>query len=77
VTSGDIKPKYYEEIEAVTATHYGEYNYFNESYETISRYIEENSLKVTGEAFEVYLKTMMDSNNPMDWETIIAFPLMK
>ncbi|MDA3822711.1 MAG: SRPBCC family protein [Bacteroidales bacterium] len=73
--AGEVKPRFYPKTAAVTANHIGEYAYFKESYDTMGRYIMENELEVTGEAYEVYLKTMMDSKNPMDWVTVIAFPL--
>ncbi|MFC2090204.1 GyrI-like domain-containing protein [Bacteroidota bacterium] len=72
---GVIKPKFYKTIEAVTATHTGQYDYFQESYAAMQSYITEKNIEVTGEAFEVYLTTMMDSQNPMEWKTMIAFPL--
>lgn len=71
----DIKPRFYPRIRAVVATHQGDYQYFNESYAVLDDYIKENGLEVTGEAFELYMTTMMDSTDPMDWETRIAFPL--
>jgi len=77
VKSGEVVPKFYPAVEAVVATQRGDYTYFRESYDALAGYIEENNLEVTGEAFEVYLKTMMDSSNPMDWITMIAFPLKK
>ncbi len=75
--AGEIKPRYYEEIEAVTAMHFGKYDYFKESYDALTGYIAENNIEVNGEAFEVYLTSMMESSNPMDWKTMIAFPIKK
>jgi len=73
--SGDIFPKFYEAVEAVGVTHYGDYEYFSETYEKMEQYIMENDIAVTGEAFEVYITSMMESPNPMNWKTMIAFPL--
>ena len=72
-----VKPRFYEKTSAVAATHYGKYDYFRQSYDALGEYIMENELEVTGEAYEVYLRSMMDSQNPMEWETMIAFPLKK
>lgn len=73
--SGRVVPKFYEKTKAVAATHYGKYDYFRESYDAIGKFIMDNNLEVTGEAFEVYINGAMESENPMDWETMIAFPL--
>ncbi len=75
--SGEIYPKYYEETKAIAVTHYGKYDYFEDTYNTMEQYIHENDLEVTGEAFEVYLTTMMEATNPMKLKTMIAFPLKK
>ena len=73
--SGSVKPKHYDAIEAVVATMVGEYQYISETYEALQKYVSEKGLEITGEAFEVYATTMMDSEDPMDWKTMIAFPL--
>ncbi len=73
--SGDIKSKTFKEQEVVMLPHYGKYDYLKDSYETLTKYTEENGMKLTGGAFELYKTTMMESDNPMDWLTVIAFPL--
>ncbi|MEX0985838.1 MAG: SRPBCC family protein [Bacteroidales bacterium] len=75
VNSGNIAPKYYDKIQAIATTHYGKYEYLEESYQALTDYVEENDIEVTGEAFEVFLNTMDESENPMDWKTMIAFPI--
>jgi effector-binding domain-containing protein len=77
VKSGEMKPEFYDAAEAVSAIHYGKYEYFKESYEALESYVMENDIKVSGGAFEIYLKTMMESKNPMEWQTLIAFPIKK
>lgn len=77
VPDGEMRPRFYEAIEAVAATHYGKYEYFPESYGALTAYAAANDLELSGEAFEVYLATMMESPNPMEWKTMIAFPLKK
>lgn len=74
---GAVRPAYYPAIEAVAATHTGSYAYLPESYEALTSYAAANDLELTGEAFEVYLVPMMESPNPMEWKTMIAFPLKK
>lgn len=75
--SGEVRPHFYEAIEAVAATHTGKYEYLASSYEALSEYVAANQLKVTGEAFEVFLLTPTDAANPMQWKTMIAYPLKK
>lgn len=75
--AGEVRPRFYDAIEAVAATHYGKYEYFPESYGKLSAYAAAHDLEVSGEAFEVYMVSMMESPNPMDWKTMIAFPLKK
>ncbi len=73
--SGAVRTRYYDAIEAVAATHTGMYEYMSDSYSALSAYVDANNLAVTGEAFEIYITSMMESPNPMDWKTMIAFPL--
>ena len=73
--SGDVQPKHIPAMKAVVAMHFGPYEFFSKSYDTMGKYIEENGLEVTGEAFEIYMKTMMESQDPNKWETLIGFPL--
>jgi hypothetical protein len=75
--AGDVRPRYYDAIEAVAATHTGKYEYLSASYEALSEYVAANNLEVTGEAFEVYLTSPMESSDPMTLKTMIAFPLKK
>ena len=77
IASGDINPKFYDAVEAVAATHIGKYDYFKDTYDALDKYVTENNFEVRGDAFEVYLKTMMESQNPMEWRTMVAFPLKK
>lgn len=73
--TGEVRSRFYPAIEAVAATHTGNYEYISASYETLSEYVASNDLEVTGEAFEVYLTSPMESDNPMTWKTMIAFPI--
>jgi hypothetical protein len=76
-SAGEVRPRYYDTIEAVAATHTGKFEYLMSSYETLSEYVAANNLEVTGEAFEVYLTSPLESPDPMTWKTMIAFPLKK
>jgi len=73
--AGGVVPRVFPAMKAVVAMHQGEYQYFRDSYAKMSTYIEENGIEITGEAFEIYHVTQMESDNPMDWKTLIGFPL--
>ncbi len=55
--------------------HSGKYEYLKDSYRALTKYAEENGIELDGAAIEIYKNSMMESKNPMDWKTLIAFPL--
>lgn len=67
--------KTFKETKAAITVHSGKYEYLADSYGALSRYAEEKGLDMTGGALEIYKKTMMESTNPFDWKTVIAYPL--
>lgn len=77
ISSGEMKPKVYEPDEAITAMHYGKYEYLNETYDSLAAYVAVHNIDVTGEAYEIYLKSMNDTKNPMEWQTLVAFTIKK
>lgn len=75
VSSGEIIAKSFKEQTALMSLHTGKYDFLKESYNALGKYMEDNNIEVTGGAFEVYNKTMVETDNPMEWKTLIAFPL--
>lgn len=73
--SGDLIPKMFPAMKAVVAMHYGSYEKLMETYTRMEQYIEENGLEAQQVAFEIYHSTQMDSDNPMQWRTLVGFPL--
>jgi effector-binding domain-containing protein len=71
----EVHPRSYKEMKVVQAMHTGPYEEFVNSYAEMETYIEENSLKVTGQAFEFYLTDPGTQPDPNKWKTLIAFPL--
>jgi effector-binding domain-containing protein len=65
----------YAGMKVVQALHTGPYEEFVNSYAEIGEYIRDNSLKVTGQAFEFYLTDPGSEPDPNNWKTLIAFPL--
>lgn len=74
-SSGEMVAKTFKETKAAITVHSGEYEFLKDSYDALSKYAEDEGLKLTGGAFEIYKKTMMESPNPFDWKTVIAYPL--
>lgn len=74
-STGEIMAKTFNETKAVITVHSGKYENLIDTYATLSKYVEENEIEVSGAALEVYLKTMMESTNPFDWKTKVAYPL--
>lgn len=72
---GEVSPSYYPAMVVLAGLHIGEYEGLSDSYTKLTDYAKQNDIAVTGEAFEIYLKGMMASENPMDWETLILFPI--
>ncbi len=75
ISAGDILAREYTETKALIVIHTGKYDYLKNSYDALSEYALENEIELTGSAFEVYTKTMMETENIMEWKTLIAFPL--
>jgi effector-binding domain-containing protein len=73
--SNGLMPKVIPAMKAIVAMHYGSYDYFMETYEALEKYAENNGLETKGESFEIYHSTRMDSENPMDWRTLVGYPL--
>ena len=74
-STGEMIARTFKETKAVTTVHSGKYEYLKDSYGNLTEYAEETGLELTGGAFEIYKKTMMESPNPIDWKTVIAYPI--
>lgn len=74
-SEGDIVVKKLKKKEALMVVHNGKYEFLKESYAVLMKYAAEEQIELEGAAIEIYKKSMMESKNPMDWETVIAFPL--
>lgn len=73
--SGRVVAVEYPEMQVVQAMHTGPYEEFTNSYDKLDRYITNQNLEVSGEAFEFYVTGMMTEADNSKWETLIAFPL--
>jgi len=65
----------YGEVQALQTVHTGPYDDFTSSYEALMVYMTEKQLDVTGEAFEFYIVSAHQEQDPAKWQTLISFPL--
>jgi AraC family transcriptional regulator len=70
-----VTTKVYREIPVIQAMHTGPYEELERSYGILMKYIEENGVNVTMEAFEIYLTDPMAEPMTTRWKTLIAMPL--
>jgi effector-binding domain-containing protein len=75
VAAANVEAVEYPGMKVVRAMHTGPYEEFTLSYGKMDKYIRENGLEVSGEAFEFYVTGMMTEPDNSKWETLIAFPL--
>ncbi|PLX10951.1 MAG: hypothetical protein C0597_15900 [Marinilabiliales bacterium] len=68
----------YVEIPAgktIMASHFGHYNSVRLTYDVLQKYIEENSIEITGSPFEMYITDPMKEPDQSKWETKVYFPI--
>lgn len=59
----------------VFAIHGGPYDQLGDTHAAIERWIQENSLQVSGPHWEWYVNDPAENPNPQDWRTHIYYPL--
>ena len=74
-SAGKVSSLSYGEMKVVQAIHSGSYETVPASYEGIGKYLEDNSLEVSGQVFEFYLTNPTQEPDTSKWQTLISFLL--
>jgi len=74
---GNLKYKKMPSIEAACAFHKGSYANFNETYEIILEYIEENGYEIAGPIRESYIDGVWNKEEESEWLTEIQIPVIR
>ena len=79
IPAGDgIKVELLPDVEKMAAVvHKGPYESLNIAYAAITRWMEENGYRITGQVREIYLKGDWDSDNSNEYVTEIQLPVTK
>lgn len=65
------------EVEAACIFHKGSYGTFSESYEAVSKYIEENGYEIAGAIRESYIDGVWNKDDEDEWLSEIQVPIRK
>jgi effector-binding domain-containing protein/uncharacterized protein YndB with AHSA1/START domain len=75
--SGDVRVVKYPSFTAVKALHTGPYEELMGTYMAVQKYASDNSITLTGDAWEFYLNDPAEIKDPTQLLTTVAMPLRK